>query len=70
MGAEGCGANVNVGIIGDSDINVSYINNYRTIFSLGANTPIVVIDGNDPGVNSDAYIAYKSRVRALIPFIL
>jgi hypothetical protein len=55
----GCGANVNVGIIGDSDINVSYINNYRTIFSLGANTPIVVVDGNDPGVNGDAYIAYK-----------
>ncbi|HEY1964777.1 MAG TPA: protease pro-enzyme activation domain-containing protein, partial [Acidobacteriaceae bacterium] len=55
----GCGANVNVGIIGDSDINVSYINNYRTIFSLGAKAPIVVIDGNDPGMNNDAYIAYK-----------
>ena len=53
------GKNVNVGIVGDSDINVSYVNNYRTIFGLGANTPIVVVDGNDPGVNDDAYIAYK-----------
>ncbi|HEX6772287.1 MAG TPA: protease pro-enzyme activation domain-containing protein [Acidobacteriaceae bacterium] len=53
------GKNVNVGIVGDSDINVSYVNNYRSIFGLGANTPIVVVDGNDPGVNGDAYIAYK-----------
>lgn len=53
------GKNVNVGIVGDSDINVTYVNNYRTIFNLGANTPIVVVDGNDPGVNGDAYIAYK-----------
>ena len=53
------GANVNVGIIGDSDINISYINNYRTIFGLGTNPPVVIVDGNDPGVNGDAYIAYK-----------
>jgi subtilase family serine protease len=53
------GQNVNVGIIGDSDINVSYVNNYRSIFGLSANPPVVVVDGNDPGVNDDAYIAYK-----------
>jgi subtilase family serine protease len=53
------GANVIVGIIGDSDINVSYVNNYRTIFGLGTNPPVVIVDGNDPGVNDDAYIAYK-----------
>lgn len=53
------GKNVNVGIVGDSDINIAYINNYRTIFGLAANPPIVIIDGNDPGVNGDAYIAYK-----------
>src|SRR6202034_1694675 len=46
-------------ILGDSDINVSYVNNYRTTFGLGANPPIVVVDGNDPGVTDDAYIAYK-----------
>jgi subtilase family serine protease len=58
--AQGLGGqNVNVGIVGDSDINVQYVNNYRTIFGLPAKTPIVVVDGNDPGVNGDAYIAYK-----------
>ena len=53
------GQNVNVGVVGDSDINVTYVNNYRTIFGLPASTPVVVVDGNDPGVNGDAYIAYK-----------
>ncbi|HEX4582497.1 MAG TPA: protease pro-enzyme activation domain-containing protein [Acidobacteriaceae bacterium] len=53
------GKNVNVGIIGDSDINVNYVNNYRTTFGLGTNPPVVVVDGNDPGANDDAYIAYK-----------
>lgn len=58
--AQGLGGkNVKVGVVGDSDINISYINNYRTIFGLGANPPVVVVDGNDPGVNDDAYIAYK-----------
>ena len=58
--AQGLGGqNVNVGIVGDSDINVTYVNNYRTIFGLSAKTPTVVVDGNDPGVNGDAYIAYK-----------
>ena len=58
--AQGLGGqNVNVGVIGDSDINVSYVNNYRSIFGLSANPPVVVVDGNDPGVNDDAYIAYK-----------
>ncbi|HEY3988289.1 MAG TPA: protease pro-enzyme activation domain-containing protein [Acidobacteriaceae bacterium] len=53
------GTNVNVGIVGDSDININYVNNYRTTFGLGTNPPVVVVDGNDPGVNDDAYIAYK-----------
>jgi subtilase family serine protease len=58
--AQGLGGkNVNVGIIGDSDINLGYINNYRTIFGLGTNPPVIVVDGNDPGMNDDAYIAYK-----------
>jgi subtilase family serine protease len=53
------GTNVSVGVIGDSNINVSYINNYRSVFGLGANPPTVVVDGNDPGLNNDAFIAYK-----------
>src|SRR5579859_4265895 len=53
------GTNVSIGVIGDSNINLSYINNYRTVFGLGANPPTVVVDGNDPGMNDDAFIAYK-----------
>ncbi len=53
------GAGVNVGVLGDSNINVSYVNNYRSLFGLISNPPIVVVDGNDPGINSDAAIAYK-----------
>lgn len=53
------GQNVSIGVLGDSNINVSYINNYRSIFGLTAKPPIVVVDGNDPGINDDAYIAYK-----------
>ncbi len=58
-GALQGGQNVNVGVLGDSNIDINYINNYRNTFNLGANPPIVVIDGNDPGMNDDAYIAYK-----------
>lgn len=53
------GTNVSIGVIGDSNINVSYINNYRSLFGLSANPPTVVVDGDDPGLNDDAYIAYK-----------
>jgi trimeric autotransporter adhesin len=39
--AQGLGGkNVNVGIIGDSDINVTYVNNYRSIFGLVAKPPM------------------------------
>lgn len=53
------GRGVAIGVVGDSNINLSYINNYRSTFSLPANTPNVIIDGNDPGVTNDAYVAYK-----------
>jgi hypothetical protein len=53
------GAKVAIGVIGDSNINLTYINNYRTVFGLGANPPTVIVDGNDPGLNNDAFIGYK-----------
>lgn len=52
------GTGVKVGVIGRSNVNLSYIANYRSTFSLPANTPIVVIDGNDPGIQSDSDIGY------------
>ncbi len=52
--AQYTGAGVTVGVIGDSNINVNYISNYRKTFGLPAGTPTVVVDGNDPGITTDA----------------
>jgi len=52
------GTGQTIGIINDSNIDVSLVNAYRTLFGLPANPPQVVVDGNDPGINYDATEAY------------
>jgi subtilase family serine protease len=52
------GAGQTIGIINDSNIDLALVNAYRTLFGLPANTPQVVIDGNDPGINGDSGEAY------------
>ncbi len=47
------GANVTIGIAGDSNISTSDVDYYRSDFGLPAATPTVLVDGNDPGVNGD-----------------
>jgi hypothetical protein len=47
-----------IGILNDSNIDVSLDNAYRGLFSLSSNPAQVVIDGGDPGVNSDETEAY------------
>jgi hypothetical protein len=47
-----------VGIINDSNIDLSLDNAYRSLFGMSANPAQVVIDGGDPGVNSDEIEAY------------
>jgi trimeric autotransporter adhesin len=51
------GTGVNIGIIGDSNIAFSGVQNYRTTFlnetAASANLPTVIVDGNDPGINGD-----------------
>ncbi len=47
------GANVTIGIAGDSNIATSDVLDYRSLFGLSATAPTVVVDGNDPGVNGD-----------------
>ena len=51
------GAGVNIGIVGDSNVSLSDITNYRVAFlgetAATANIPTIVIDGNDPGINGD-----------------
>ncbi len=45
------GAGQTIAIINDSNVNVDLVNQFRTLFSLPANPPNVIIDGNDPGVD-------------------
>jgi trimeric autotransporter adhesin len=52
------GAGVTIGIINDSNIDINLVNAYRALFGLPANPPQIVIDGNDPGINSAAVEAY------------
>lgn len=45
------GAGQTIAIINESNINVALVNQFRTLFSLPANPPNVIIDGNDPGID-------------------
>ncbi|WP_263353965.1 protease pro-enzyme activation domain-containing protein [Acidicapsa acidisoli] len=47
-----------IGIIGDSNITTSVNASYRSLFGLAANTPMVKLDGTDPGETKDALEAY------------
>ena len=51
------GSGVTVGVVGDSNVDLTPVTNYRTAF-LGettgnVNLPTVIIDGDDPGINGD-----------------
>jgi hypothetical protein len=46
------GAGKTIGIIDESNIDVSLDNAYRSVFGLAANPVQVVLDGGDPGMNS------------------
>lgn len=50
-GAQYTGAGQTIAIINDSNINVSLVNSYRSLFGLPANPPHVIIVGNDPGID-------------------
>ena len=52
------GTGVTIGVAGDSNIDLTQNANYRTTFGLAANPTTVVVDGTDPGENSDAVEAY------------
>jgi subtilase family serine protease len=45
------GTGQTIAIINDSNINISLVNSFRTLFGLPANPPQVIIDGNDPGID-------------------
>jgi hypothetical protein len=45
------GSGQKIAIVNESNIDLSLVNRFRSIFSLPANPPQVVIDGNDPGID-------------------
>jgi subtilase family serine protease len=56
-GATLDGTGVTVGIVGDSNVDLTPVINYRTAFlgetPAAVNLPTVIVDGNDPGINGD-----------------
>ncbi len=52
------GTGQTIGIINESNIDVSLVNAYRKLFGLPVNPPQVVVDGYDPGINGAAIEAY------------
>jgi len=51
------GSGVNVGVVGDSNVNLVPVSNYRQAFlnetASTVNLPTIIVDGNDPGENND-----------------
>ncbi len=45
------GTGQTIAIVNDSNINLSLVNQFRSLFNLPYNPPQVIIDGNDPGIN-------------------
>jgi hypothetical protein len=45
------GSGQTIAIINESNVNIGVVNSFRSLFSLPANPPQVIIDGNDPGVD-------------------
>jgi trimeric autotransporter adhesin len=45
------GTGQTIAIVNDSNINLSLVNNFRTLFGLPTNPPQVIIAGNDPGID-------------------
>ncbi len=45
------GSGQSIAIINESNININFVNNFRTLFGLPASSPQVIIDGNDPGID-------------------
>lgn len=47
------GTGTSVAIINEANIDVPTVDRFRTLFNLPANSPTVIIDGNDPGIDGN-----------------
>lgn len=45
------GSGQTIAIVNDSNINISVVNNFRSLFGLPSNPPQVIITGSDPGID-------------------
>jgi len=45
------GTGQTIAVVNDSNVNLTLVNNFRTLFGLTSNPPQVIIDGNDPGID-------------------
>jgi Pro-kumamolisin, activation domain/Bacterial Ig-like domain (group 3) len=44
------GANASIAIVGQSNINIQDVRDFRTMFGLAANDPTIIVNGPDPGL--------------------
>ena len=63
------GSGVTIGVVGSSNLNLTYPDNYRTTFGLTAKTPAVIIDGDDPGIttSNDIDVVQLELLSAVAP---
>src|ERR1700728_3518823 len=47
------GAGETIAIVGESNINIDDVTNFRSMFGLPANNPTVILNGPDPGIQDD-----------------
>jgi hypothetical protein len=52
------GAGQSIAIVSASNVDLSLVQTYQSLFGLAANLPAVIVDGTDPGQTSDAAEAY------------
>ena len=52
------GAGESIGILSASNVDLSMVQAYQKLFSLPANLPTIIVDGNDPGQNGANIEAY------------
>jgi uncharacterized membrane protein len=45
------GSGQTIAIINEANINISQVNQFRSLFGLPSNPPQVIVDGNDPGID-------------------
>jgi hypothetical protein len=71
------GTGQTIAIVGDSNINPQDVTNFRNLFSLPANPPIIIVNGPDPGLGAsegeadlDLQVSGMVAPRATIDFVV